>query len=192
MQILLNGVDILAPLQYFYQSTQHVFPEIKMLDGSRMPEPARQLLVHDRDMTPTLIDFFGEDIELEVLDMEEEHLTIKREVILHLVETRVPVEFGAIKIDISLMEPPVRDMVREGKKPLGGILNEQNLQHQSSPSGYFQVTSDDILQRAFEFNDFPVLYGRCNTLKYANGNTLADVVEVLPPLEILNRYRKEL
>lgn len=191
MQTLLNGIDILAPLYYFYQSSYHVFPELKMLDGEELPEPAKQLLVHDDDMTPTLIHYFGQDIYLQVLHTEEEHLVIKREVILHLEETQEPVEFGAIKIDLSCMPAHVQDIIREGKKPLGGILHEHHVAHTSHPSGYFQVSSDDIMQRAFSFHDQPVLYGRCNMLRYENGNTLAEVVEVLPPLDCVIAYRKD-
>lgn len=191
MNTLVNGIDILAPLYYFYQSAYHVFPELKMLDGDEMPEPAKQLLVHDNDMTPTLIDYFRDGIYLTVLHQEEEHLVIKREVILHLMGCGNPVEFGAIKIDISCMSDHVRNEIRMGKKPLGGILAEYNVIHSSHPSGFFEVSSDDVMQRAFDFHDKPVLYGRCNTLLYENGNTLAEVVEVLPPLESLLKLRKD-
>jgi chorismate-pyruvate lyase len=191
MNTLVNGIDILAPLYYFYQSAYHVFPELKMLDGHEVPEPAKQLLVHENDMTPTLIDFFQDEIYLTVLHQEEEHLVIKREVILHLMGCKSPVEFGAIKIDISCMPDHVRNTIREGKKPLGGILAEYNIIHTSHPSGFFEVSSDDVMRRAFSFQDKPVLYGRCNTLRYENGGTLAEVVEVLPPLEGLLAIRKD-
>lgn len=191
MNTLINGIDILAPLYYFYQSAHHVFPEIKMLDGQEVPEPAKQLLVHENDMTPTLMNYFQQGIYLEVLHQEEEHLVIKREVILHINECKSPIEFGAIKIDISCMPAHVQNSVREGKKPLGGLLAEYNVIHTSHPSGFFEVSSDDIMRQAFLVKDKPVLYGRCNTLRYENGGTLAEVVEVLPPLESLIALRKD-
>ena len=45
---------LLYPLSEFYQQLGRPLPEARTLQPEEMPETHRRLLVHERDMTPTL------------------------------------------------------------------------------------------------------------------------------------------
>lgn len=183
-------VDPLAPLLQFYHAAGIAAPDAVMLDGAQIPQPARQLLVHDVDMTSTLQSFYGRTIELDILSREHSGEVLKREVVLRLGGTRKPVEFGAIDIHLTHMPALAAEAVVAGVMPLGGILSKYSVGYTSHPSAFFQVRSDEVMAKCFHITSPSDLYGRCNILTYAGGDLLARVVEVLPPLEQIRAGQK--
>ena len=69
----------------------------------------------------------------------------------------------------------------EKKLPLGTILRTQGMIHESRPDAYIQVTADALINSALDLTGAAVLYGRRNVLLDASKNTLARVLEILPP-----------
>src|ERR1043166_3266186 len=55
------------PLDEFYALAHRELPDIEQMEGTEMPEPYRELLVHNADMTPTLEKFHDERIYLNVI-----------------------------------------------------------------------------------------------------------------------------
>src|SRR5262245_13832528 len=55
------------PLDEFYARSGMALPKIERVAGEELPEPQRTLLVHQNDMTPTLENFHGGQIHLEIL-----------------------------------------------------------------------------------------------------------------------------
>ena len=55
------------PLDEFYAQAGLPLPAIEQIGGEDMPEPYRSLLVHQRDMTPTLEKFHGGKIHVHEL-----------------------------------------------------------------------------------------------------------------------------
>lgn len=177
--------DPLAPLLRFYAAAQLSFPHAQSLDPEDVPQPAHRLLVHEVDMTSTLETYFGRPIHLNVLNKTEEAGRVRREVILCLEGNDQPVEFGAIEIRFNGLPAEAQAKVLRGLQPLGGILSEFGVDYSSRPGSFFQVESDALMARCFRMRAPARLYGRCNTLSYPSGDTLAEVVEILPPLEQL-------
>ena len=176
--------DRFAPLRRFYGTAGLLALETTLVDPSEIPQPARLLLCHDTDMTPTLEAFFGDRIHLDVLRQEHGGEIMTRQVTLRLDSTDRPVEFGAIRIDLSGLAAPQKQMVRNGRQPLGAILNAFNTPHNSHPSRFFRITADALMLKCFSLEGPQALFGRCNTLSHESGEILADVVEVLPPLSV--------
>ncbi|MEM7146146.1 MAG: hypothetical protein AAF591_13490 [Verrucomicrobiota bacterium] len=170
----------LMPLHYFYEKRGLVLPPVTFLDGVTMPDPERELLVHDRDMTPTLADYHADGLGLRVLGVERSDDYLLRMVILETLGTREPVEFGAIGIDLGRFEPEVRRLIEEGVEPLGGILNDKGMPHTSEPRGFFAISCDSLVSEALNAVAGTELFGRCNQLSDADGVVFADIVEVLP------------
>jgi len=178
-------LDPLSPLLQFYLAEGVALPEVELVDAGRLPQPAQRLLVHDVDMTSTLQRFFGREIYLDILNKEHVGSLLKRKVVLRLKGVTKPVEFGAIEIHLKHMPEQAKQAVIEGVRPLGGILTEFGVEYESQPSAFFQVAPDELMSRCFDISSPATLYGRCNTLTYAHGDVLANVVEVLPPLSML-------
>jgi len=169
------------PLLDFYQREGESAPELIPIDGGDMPEPYRRLLVHADDMTPTLEEFHGSRIHLRLLGREQNETTYKREVVLESSPENKPVEFGAITIHLEHFTEQSQALILGESVPLGTILGDHAIQHQSCPQAYFQVQSDPLITQAFGLSKSTGLYGRCNIHRGINNDNLAEIVEILPP-----------
>ena len=169
------------PLLEFYQRGGVEPPELLPIDGADMPEPYRSLLVHDGDMTPTLEKHHGDRIHLRPLTRETNGSVYSREVILEAGEVNKPVEFGAISIFLQHYPEAVHELILGDSVPLGTILEDHSILHQSCPQAYFQVNSDPLITEALGLSESTGLYGRCNIHRDPEGNHIAEIVEILPP-----------
>jgi chorismate-pyruvate lyase len=173
--------SLLYPLDDFYAVAGWVLPQAGEVRGAEVPEPYQRLLVHDGDMTPTLEAFHGERIHLRVLARRQEGETYAREVVLTLDDSHRPVEFGAIVIYLQHFPPAARELILAEQCPLGTILALHRVEHASRPLGFFRWTSDGFISGALGLGAPHVLYGRRNAHRNAQGEVLADIVEILPP-----------
>ena len=169
------------PLLDFYQRGGVAPPELIPIEGDAMPEPYRRLLVHADDMTPTLEQFHGDRIHLRPITHETRGNIYCREVILEAGEANKPVEFGAIAIFLDRYPEPARELILGDSVPLGTILNDYNILHESCPQAYFQVNSDPLITEALGLVNSKSLFGRCNIHRDLNGDNIAEIVEILPP-----------
>lgn len=172
-------LDLLMPLAFFYGRLDSELPPVDFIDGDRMPEPFRYLLVHQSDMTPRLRGHHGEPPELTVISVERTEDYVMREVILKCAGK--PVEYGAIGIHLDGFPPHVKEAIRGGTAPLGAILEEEGIPHTSAPTGYFMLEADAHMASLLGTATGTRLFGRCNVLSHADGTAFADIVEVLPP-----------
>ena len=106
-----------------------------------------------------------------------------REVVLLLDGTDQPVEFGAIKINLDIVSPLVRDQILAEQRPFGHILGENKIPHRSRPSAFLRLASDVFINEALKLTGAQVLYGRHNTLLNEHDQAFAEIVEILPPLK---------
>jgi len=172
-------LDHLAPLVFFY-GLGNARPQVSFIEPHEMPDKERWLLVHASDMTPRLRDFHSSAIDLDVHAKGKIGDYYVRASVLNRHRDARAVEFGAIGIHLNILPDEARRLVLEGKKPFGGILEEQAVPHSSHPRGYFRITIDHRLAELLNATEGETLYGRCNELRAGDGRTLADVVEVLP------------
>lgn len=174
------GRKWIYPLDEFYERSGLSLPPVTPLAGTEVPEPYRGLLVHARDMTPTLESAHACAIHLRVLERSLADGVLSREVVLVPEGGSKPVAFGVIKINLEHFPLPARDLVLEGKEPLGAILRSLSIRHASRPDTYIKVAADELIRRALQLGEPCDLYGRRNVI-VDDGRTLAHVVEILPP-----------
>src|SRR5579883_3293318 len=140
--------DLLCPLDEFYRRAGLVVPRATRVPGEEMPEPFRSLLVHDRDMTPTLEAFHQERIHLRVIGRRVDGEELSRLVVLTGSTSGKPIEFGAIMIHLAPFPPEARELVLQSRCPLGTILADYQIEHISRPQGFFSITSDPLIKGA--------------------------------------------
>ncbi len=169
------------PLDDFYAQQGLTLPVIDAIPGEEVPEPYRSLLVHTNDMTPTLERFHGGLIHVTAMRRQERDSFYYREVVLSRDSDDAPVEFGAIKINLSLFPQSARKEILSERIPLGRILAVHKIKHASRPKAYLRVESDDFINNALKLTGSHTLYGRRNTLWDTGNHPLAEVVEILPP-----------
>jgi chorismate-pyruvate lyase len=173
----------LCPLAHFYNAANRALPTVWEVGPAEIPQPYRQLLVHERDMTSTMEKFHGGRTHLRVLRAATRNGVYEREVVLVLDGTNRPVEFGALTVHLDLLPATVRDIIVAGERPFGGVLVEHNIPFSSHPKAFIRVEPDAVIGRALGLTRPVQLYGRCNALYDAQGRVLADIVEILPPAE---------
>lgn len=192
MELVASPMHKFGPLRMFYHRKGIPLPEVESLPGREIPQPPRRLLVHHQDMTSQLQSFFQDDLLVDVVRKEARDSIMNREVILRRQSDRLPVEYGAIQIHFSQLPPEAQELVLESRKPLGAILHEYKVGFHSCPGCFFRLTSDVFMEKAFDLDRSYPLYGRCNLLTYSNGKILANVVEILPPVERLQKVEETL
>lgn len=180
-ELIDTSLDLLYPLNEFYEQAGLALPSTTRIAGREMPEPYRRLLVHDRDMTPTMESAYGRKMNLRVLKYALDDEVFSRQIVLLPEGGESPVVFGAIKIYLDEFPAAARDLVLERRLPLGTILESQAIQHFSRPDGFFEVEADASICDALEIIGPAKLYGRRNVLGNAAGRKLAQVLEILPP-----------
>jgi len=174
---------IAHPLDEFYAQMGLTLPPLQQVDGEDVPQPYKRLLVHNKDMTPTLENFHGCDIHLRLLGRRRKRDQYFREVVLLLDGSDEPVEFGAIKIYLDLFTPEARQQILEERRPLGHIMQECGVRHSSRPRAFLRLASDKFINQALQLSGAHVLYGRRNSLFDPQERPLAEIVEILPPAQ---------
>ncbi len=178
---LAGAMHLLMPLHFFYAQDERMLPAIEFVPPSALPVNERELLVHDHDMTSTLIAYHQSPVDLQVVRREMSASYLLRLVVLTRRELPVPVEFGAIGIHLDPFEPALRAEIEEGRKPLGGLLAEYQIRYLSQPGAYFCLPADGFIADLLAEPEGTMLWGRCNTLSMPDGEVFADIVEILPP-----------
>ena len=173
---------LLDPLGKFYEPPGLALPRVRSLEGSDVPQPYRQLLVHESDMTSTLEEFFDQSIRLDPLQVREVDDVLYRQVLLRTIDDDLPVEFGAIRIQLHMFDECMQELIREGVIPLGGIMNQHRIEYASKPTDWFSIQPDAIIMKALQLELPQTLFGRHNILTNASGRQYAEVVEILPPI----------
>lgn len=174
--------DILYPLSCFVCDASKGVTRAKILEAQELAEPYRTLLAHDRDMTGTLETFFKQPMTLRVHVKKIEGDSLYRQVSLLCADDGRPAEFGAIRIDLSCFDEETRGLVESCAVPLGRVLREHDVAYVSNPSAYLEVDPDKLLCEALGVTHGP-LYGRKNELTMPDGRAIAQIIEILPPLE---------
>ena len=185
-ELIDTTLDLLYPLNEFYEEAGLAIPSATRIHGREMPEPYRRLLVHDRDMTPTLEAAYDRKMNLRVLKYALDHEVFSRQILLIPEGSDSPAVFGAIKIYLDEFPTAARDLVLERKLPLGTILESQAIKHFSKPDAFFEVDADASICHALQIPGPARLYGRRNVLGNATGRKLAQVLEILPPAKGLH------
>ena len=175
--------SLMWPLNLFYAYYKRDMPEITPLFDWHMPEPFKKLLAHERNMTPTLEAYYNDSIHIERLNVVPDRDECSREVILRLDKNKRPVEYGASRIFVNRLPAKAMDQICEGRVPLGSILNQNNCEHTVELSGFFKVKPTSFFTNVFSDTNGTALYGRRNRLVALDGNPIAEVCEILPPVE---------
>ena len=178
---LARALPVAHPLDEFYARAGLELPRIERVEGEEVPEPYRSLLVHKRDMTPTLEKHHEDEIHLRILSHEKREDFYFREVVLQLDGNDKPVEFGAIKMNLGIFQPRERQLILGEHLPLGTILNVCGTTHSTIAKAFFRIDADELICRVLNLPRPATLYGRRANILDPQKRRLAEIVEILPP-----------
>jgi chorismate-pyruvate lyase len=169
------------PLDYFYARAGLVLPEFQVLTGAEVPQPFQRLLVHEHDMTPTLEEFYGDEIQLRVLGRRRRGREYWREVVLLLRGSGQAVEFGANRVILDRFPEAARRAILEEGAPLGHIMRDHRVAHTCQPNAFLRMQTDSLMGSTLQLRGSAEVYGRHNRLYGMDGLMLSEVVEILRP-----------
>jgi chorismate-pyruvate lyase len=175
-----TALPYVYPLDDFYARAGLPLPPIERIPGEQVPEPYRSLLVHERDMTPTLENFHGAEIHLKILNREQRGDFYFREVALLLDGSERPVEFGANKVSLGLFPAKARQLILDERLPLGRILADCGIGHNTVAKAFFTVMPDALICSVLGLDQPRLLYGRRATIFDLQKRPLSEIVEILP------------
>jgi hypothetical protein len=170
-----------------YQTLYGLFPDpdgvpaAVSLPGERVPEPYRSLLVHAHHMTVTVERFYGQPVDVRVLETRVDGDEYSRKILLTLRDTGRVVQFGAVQIDLGLLAPVVREQIVEGKTPLGRVLIQNDVFRQVLPTGYLAVMPHRTMCDWFGLAEPRETFGRLGVI-YTDGRPAIEVLEILAPV----------
>jgi chorismate-pyruvate lyase len=170
-------------LQRFYARRGLPLPRIEPLKPEGVPPPYHKLLVHSADLTPTLERFYERRLGLTVLRRETEGEEYLREVVLKLADGGQFVSYGVIRICLGHLPGPARERVLQEQRPMGNILRSEGIPHLSWPQAFFRIHSDSHISLLLGLPQVCALYGRRNVLLDGARRLLAEVIEILAPVE---------
>jgi chorismate-pyruvate lyase len=173
--------SLLWPLNLFCAHYSRELPDLTPLFEQHMPEPYKQLLVHKRNMTPTLESYHNGTIHIERINVMPGDEETTREVVLRMDEDEEAVEYGASRVFLRTLPKEAVRLIEEGKIPLGTLLRTCQCRHTAQPSGYFKIRPTPFFAGIFDTTGVSHLFGRRNSLVALDGNTIAEVCEILPP-----------
>jgi chorismate-pyruvate lyase len=176
-----TAANFAYPLSDFYSRARLPLPNIATVEGDDVPEPCKSLLVHGNDMTPTLEAFHKSRIHLEILSRDQRGEFYYREVVLRLDHDEKPVEFGANKVYLGAFPEDAQELILLEQVPLGTILRDCGVRHQTSAKFFLRIEPDDLIAKALELERPTTLFGRKAVITDSRGKPLSEIVEILPP-----------
>jgi hypothetical protein len=154
-------------------------PAITPIGADDMPEPYRGLLVHTHHMTVTVEQFYGDAVDVKVMEARVQGDGYARKSLLTLHATGVVVQLGVVHIDLSVLSPAVRREIEEQKTPLGRVLIRHNVLRTVRPVSYFRAVPSPRLAEWFGTAD--PTYGRLGVI-YTDNEPAIRVAEILAPI----------
>ena len=174
--------DVLYPLSFMRAVRNLPVLSYDKVEPMDMPDPYRSLLVHEGDMTSRLEAHHESPIKVSRLRSSSNGRLYYREVMLQTEPDDKPTEYGAIEVNLNALPEEAQALVLEAQQPLGGILNDHRIPYSSSPRAFIKVVPDGPIVEAFGTVEADYLFGRSNVISGFNGEVIAQIVEILPPL----------
>jgi chorismate-pyruvate lyase len=170
-------LNALIDLFYAEAETLGVFSEVT---ESELPTDARRLLAHDEHMTVTVEAFHGCPVALAVLRLNMTETHYAREILLLRERDGQVVQYGIVRLALSLLDAEVRREIEEQGTPLGRVLIEHNVLRNVRLLSLWRVEPGPELCRHFKLEHSKVCFGR-TALIYCDGVPAVELLEIVTP-----------
>ncbi len=148
------------------------------VDRTDVPAPFNELLVHTDHMTTRLAAYHGGPVTLRVLEQRHEGDLYRRKIVLTREGSESVIEFGIVRIDLSVTPVAVRSAILEQSAPLGDILIEDGVHRRIDPRWFVRFTAGSPLVASCGWDADGDVYGRVGTI-YCNDQPAIELLEVV-------------
>ncbi len=176
-----NGEKLLAALCGLFHSSVSELGSFEPVTKFEMPEDYRNLLAHEEHMTVTVEAFHGCLVDVGVLGRVRAEDTYAREIVLKRQTDGAVVQYGLMRVHLSLLAPPVRAAIEEEHTPLGRILIEHNVLRRIQLLALYRVRTASLLRRLLA-TEQEVTFGRAARID-VDGEPAVEVIEIVAPVD---------
>lgn len=155
-------------------------PAIELVQPRAIPEPYRALLDHRRHMTVTVEEFYGEPVDVDVLQACASDDIYARKIRLCLRSGRA-VQFAVARVDLGAVAPAVRAEILGERVPLGRILIQHGVMRTVEPVAFYRTRPTAALAGWLGLHAERTLFGRLGVLT-VDGSPAIAVAEILAPV----------
>lgn len=168
-------LELLIGLFFDDQSRLGQFVEVA---DETLPQPQRKLLAHDHHMTVTVESHHDSPVDVRVLETKVEGDVYSRKILLTRQSDDVVVQFGIVRLDLSVLDEVVRSEIEGQGTPLGRILINHDVMREVKLLHLYEVTAGEELLKAFGMATGNVCFGR-TALIYCNGSPAVELLEIV-------------
>jgi len=182
----MKTIDLLSLVKLFYDAPE-ALGDFQPVEAAEVPEPYRQLLAHTFHMTVTLEAFHGSAVDVQVLKSAREGDHYFRNTLLtRRADDRV-VQFGIMRIDLSLLALEVRQEIEAEQLPMGHVLIAHRVLREIRLVQLWRITPSEELARLFQLPAQLPTYGRTAWID-CHGQAAVELLEIVSPVEELHRH----
>jgi len=174
-----QGPDLRTLLGLFGPS-RNVIARADVIPADEVPSPYYDLLFHEHHMTVTVEAHHGDLVDVRILKRWSDGDFYARKILLTLQGSSKIVQFGIVRVDLSVCSPAVRDEILAGRTPFGRILIKHNVLRRIEPTAYLRLLPGPEMMRFFGLARPRPVYGRLARIHY-NGQPAVELLEVVAP-----------
>lgn len=171
-------VDLAELVDLFYDQVSSV-GEFTEVAAEEIPSATRELLDHEQHMTVTVEKFHCCPVEVNVLRSEAEGDWYAREIILRRSSDQEIVQYGIVRLNLTLLAESVRQEILAAKKPLGRVLIEHDVLRSVRLLSLQKIAAGPVLRRLFGLSPGDICYGR-TAIIYCDQQPAIQLLEVVP------------
>lgn len=171
--------DLRVLIDLFYTAPDQLGRFQEVVAGD-LPDYARQLLAHDEHMTVAIESFHACRVDVEVLATNTTANHYARKILLRRTTDKTVVQFGLVRLNVSLLGEAVRREIESESAPLGRILIEHNVLRKVRLLSLWRIDPGEDLKKMFGLSQRATCYGR-TALIYCNSVPAVELLEIVTP-----------
>jgi chorismate-pyruvate lyase len=168
-------LDLLIKLFFDNADGLGSFEEVS---AEQVEEPSRTLLAHDHHMTVTLEEYHNSPVDVKVLQSRTDGDHYSRKILLTRQSDGGVVQYGIVRLNLSILAPDVRQEIENQQTPLGRILINHNVLRVVKLLSLLRIKSGPDLAAAFGFEIGQICFGR-TALIYCDGAPAIELLEIV-------------
>jgi chorismate-pyruvate lyase len=164
-------------VRLFFDATQDlgVFTEIA---AEQIPQPQHDLLAHQQHMTVTVQQHHGCDVDLRVLASRVDQSFYARQILLTRQSDNAVVQYGIMRLDLSILDASVRAEIESQGEPLGRILIAHDVMRVVKLLSLYRIIAGPELARHFTIPPGQPCFGRTAQI-FCNGSLGVELLEIV-------------
>jgi len=166
-------------LSLFYDDPANL-GDLVSVDSGEVPENYRRLLAHHEHMTVAMEAYHESLVDVDILETCQAEESYARKILLRRQRDKVVVQFGLLRLDLSLLDPAVREEILSGQRPLGRLLVRHNVMRTVRLESLWRVSMAEELKTYFGHPATNTTYGRSATIEL-DGKKAVEVLEIVAP-----------